>query len=733
LIRKLAFIIPSLGAGGAERVVTTLAQSLSADFEAHIFVKTGAARPAHLQGVTLHELPFTADSLRATLDRLQIDLVFDHYHWDKDHVRLMADLADEGVKIVLTEHNAFHYPLFQWANDGKAGYQDWFGDRYSTYRRFAGVTVLTDDALEAFGAHLDNLRKVPNPLPTGVWPISRPTGPMVLNISHFRKRAKRLDLLYDSMGKVQRQVQSAHLTIVGDYDWQKDQWLRRAYRLRDGQITCPGRSQRVGDYYQKATAFALTSDIEGQPIVLLEAAMHAVPQVAFDLPGLRDQIIDGETGLLAPFGDTDAFAAHLVQILSNPMQAAKMGQAARAFVAEKFSLQRIRQDWLDIIAEIDRTGRLRNVQQPVGPCLAQKHATWTGYWQSAAVLGQASQPKVSFIVPVYGTEALLGRCLHSIQRQSLAEFECIVVDDASPGDVQAAFSAAVGNDARFRLVRHEENRGLYQARSTGAQQASGLYLAHIDSDDYIHTRFAEIMFAEAMITGAEIVECQAVELHPNGRPIWFNKAAGDGPLDGTAANSALINDSLRNVVWNKIYARDLWARVPDHDQIDIGLSVTEDLLRNCLIFPQCKRYSFVRDCLYYYCRRSSSLAKGGDMDRLISRLRDIDFSYSIASNTQKGPGAVALIDRLEERRVQDVLWYIGEYVERQTPESLRAELRRHKKRVDPYFIELVLTSAQLQTVKKEYRHRTEAWIWERKRADWLQTKVQKIKSSLHDV
>ena len=117
----MAFIIPTLASGGAERVVTILATSLSADFETYIFVQPGAIRPAHLPGVTLHEVPFTTDDLRAAINRLRIDLVFDHYHWDKDHVRLMADLADEGTKIILTEHNAFHYQLFQWARDRKAG------------------------------------------------------------------------------------------------------------------------------------------------------------------------------------------------------------------------------------------------------------------------------------------------------------------------------------------------------------------------------------------------------------------------------------------------------------------------------------------------------------------------------------------------------------------------------------------------------------------------------------
>ena len=724
VIRRVAFIIPNITAGGAERVVTTLATALSDELETHIFLQPGHIGQAHLPGVTLHEVPFTLEAMRKAIARLQIDLVFDHYHWDKDHVLMMAVLADEGVKIVLTEHNAFHYPLFQWARDHKAGYQDWFLERYAVYRRFAGITVLTDHAQKAFGAHLDNVRKVANPIPNGPWHPARPAEPMVLNISHFSKRAKRLDLLYATMTDVQKQVAAARLIILGNYDLQKDHWLRQTYGLNGSQITCPGHSQRTGDYYQKATVFALTSEIEGQPLVLLEAAMHGVPQVAFDLPGLRDQVLDGETGFLVPFEDTKALCNRIVQLLSNPLKTAKMGQAAREFVAQTFALQRIKDMWLEIISEIDRTGRLTSAIRPLPRPDVDSQAAWHAYWQSAALPGAALPCKISFIVPVYGTEALLGRCLRSIQNQSLREFECIVVDDASPGDVTKAFQNAVGTDDRFRIVRHAENRGLYQARSTGAEQARGLYLAHVDSDDYIDIRFAEVLFAEALTSGAEIVECQAVELHPEGRPIPFNTITRDGPVDGNAANWAFINDSLRNVVWNKIYSRALWNRAPDHAEIDIGLSVTEDLLRNSLIFPHCRRYSFVRDCLYFYCRRPTSVVKGGDLIWLLEKLQDLDFSYSVASKNQTGPGAEKLIDRLDERRIVDLNWYIGEYIERQTPDTLRAELRRHKNKIDPYFQVLLSISGKFQSLKKDYRSRTEDWLREKSRADWLESKVQ---------
>ena len=87
MISKVAFIIPTIGLGGAERVAATLAIALAGDFETYIFLQPGGKGRTVLPGVTLHEVPFTTDCLRAAIDRFRIDLVFDHYHWDKDHVR----------------------------------------------------------------------------------------------------------------------------------------------------------------------------------------------------------------------------------------------------------------------------------------------------------------------------------------------------------------------------------------------------------------------------------------------------------------------------------------------------------------------------------------------------------------------------------------------------------------------------------------------------------------------
>lgn len=406
-----------------------------------------------------------------------------------------------------------------------------------------------------------------------------------------------------------------------------------------------------------------------------------------------------------------------------------MGLAARKFVQEQFSEERVVDIWIDLIAEIDKTGRITAPEYEQTEEEKESDLKWKDYWKGAANNAASHvDPKISFLVPVYGTEAVLGRCLRSIQDQTLEEFECIVVDDASPGDVEAVMREAIGDDARFRIIHHAQNRGLYQARSTAADDACGLFFANIDSDDYIHPSFAEIMFDKAILTDSEIVECQAIELHADGRPIRFNDIQQVDPIDGAEANRAFLNNTFRNVVWNKIYARDLWRRVPEHNSIDVGLSITEDLLRNSLLFPACHRYTAVQDCLYYYCRRPTSVVTGGDIIRLDKKLKDIEYSYRKAKAQYVSEDSEQFWKKLEHRRIEDISWYVSEYLKRTELSAVWSEI--WEKDVDPslsLIISLVANNAKLDV---ELQHRWNAWRWELNRATRLENKLTEARKTL---
>lgn len=97
------------------------------------------------------------------------------------------------------------------------------------------------------------------------------------------------------------------------------------------------------------------------------------------------------------------------------------------------------------------------------------------------------QPQVSVIVPVYNQEQYLEECISSIRRQTLAEWECIIVNDGS-SDSSGEIARLFREDSRIRCLE-QENRGVSSARNLGMRHASGRYLCFVDGDDFIDAAF----------------------------------------------------------------------------------------------------------------------------------------------------------------------------------------------------------------------------------------------------
>jgi glycosyltransferase involved in cell wall biosynthesis len=86
----------------------------------------------------------------------------------------------------------------------------------------------------------------------------------------------------------------------------------------------------VDTLLRAADVFALPSHREGMPRSIIEAMMTALPVVATDIRGSREEVVDGETGLLVPVRDSRALAAALDRLVRDPGLRRRMGAAARA-------------------------------------------------------------------------------------------------------------------------------------------------------------------------------------------------------------------------------------------------------------------------------------------------------------------------------------------------------------------------------------------------------------------
>ncbi len=97
-------------------------------------------------------------------------------------------------------------------------------------------------------------------------------------------------------------------------------------------------------------------------------------------------------------------------------------------------------------------------------------------------MNQPLSVRISVIVPVYNASDTIASCIESIQRQTMADFQLVVVDDGSSDNSGAICDSYAARDSRITVV-HQQNLGRTAARQRGTAAAVGEWLAYVDADD----------------------------------------------------------------------------------------------------------------------------------------------------------------------------------------------------------------------------------------------------------
>jgi glycosyltransferase involved in cell wall biosynthesis len=125
----------------------------------------------------------------------------------------------------------------------------------------------------------------------------------------------------------------------------------------EGIVELPGHVADIAGALAEADIAVLPSDREGLPRFLLEAGAAGLPSVATAVPGNRDVVDDGVTGLLVPFGSPSDLARAIAHLAADKRLRGEMGQAARRKVVESYSDATIAATYLRIVLGRDRDGR----------------------------------------------------------------------------------------------------------------------------------------------------------------------------------------------------------------------------------------------------------------------------------------------------------------------------------------------------------------------------------------
>ena len=125
---------------------------------------------------------------------------------------------------------------------------------------------------------------------------------------------------------------------------------------------------------------------------------------------------------------------------------------------------------------------------------------------------------VSVIIPIYGVEQYLDRCVRSVVNQSYAHLEIILVDDGSTDRCPAMCDAWANKDSRIQVI-HKPNGGLSSARNAGLDMATGEFIAFVDSDDYVEPDYIATMIDAAQKNHADLVMCSVFHEDADGNAI----------------------------------------------------------------------------------------------------------------------------------------------------------------------------------------------------------------------
>ncbi len=217
----------------------------------------------------------------------------------------------------------------------------------ATYAHCAGTVFQTERARRCFPAFVArNSVIIPNPVQTTVQAADRKR-PRIVNIGKLEKQ-KNQRMLLDAFGLLAESYPAYILDIYGEGSLRAElqqqidaMGLHERAKLR-GNV--PDVHREIAD----AEVFVLSSDYEGLSNALIEAMMMGLPCVSTDCAGSDEAIVNGESGLLVPVGDAGMLSRAMELLITDRLLAGRLAENGKKS-AEPYRTERVVREWENVI------------------------------------------------------------------------------------------------------------------------------------------------------------------------------------------------------------------------------------------------------------------------------------------------------------------------------------------------------------------------------------------------
>ncbi|MBE6835634.1 MAG: glycosyltransferase [Ruminococcaceae bacterium] len=221
----------------------------------------------------------------------------------------------------------------------------------------------------------------------------------------------------------------------------------------------------------------------------------------------------------------------------------------------------------------------------------------------------SNKPLFSIILPSYKVESYLEDAVSSILSQSFKDFEIIIVDDASPDSAGVIADSLSEKYSFIKVIHHEKNLGLSEARNSGLLLASGDFVFFMDPDDVISPSLLEEVkkaldkqMSQVVVFGltedyynSENQLCNSVEIVHSDSPLFLSTKE-----EIRKEMLYLEKDTLLGYAWNKVYSREY---LVEHSLSFETVEFIEDIVFNINVFKNLSSLVVLNKPLYHYIKR----------------------------------------------------------------------------------------------------------------------------------
>ncbi len=238
--------------------------------------------------------------------------------------------------------------------------------------------------------------------------------------------------------------------------------------------------------------------------------------------------------------------------------------------------------------------------------------------------------KLSILIPVYNVEKYIEKAIQSVLEQTYSNFELILLNDGSTDESLSIIERYAQKDNRIKYASRD-NRGLLKTRIDLINMATGKYSMFLDADDWIERETLEKMYKLIKKNECDVVRCNKVkEVIQENRKIYmqhFN--INEKKVNFEEFQEKVYPYFINTYICNSVVAQLIKTKYLKEIDINLDVSMAEDLNFNLDLYSKIKSISFMEDYFYHYRYNNESITTSNiNLSGISKKVNDVKFVYS---------------------------------------------------------------------------------------------------------